>query len=211
MAKDKETHKNIWEAQLAVMREVSYVQKKGRVGEGKYGYSFAGEADLIAQLRPAMVNHGVTMYPSACELLGTEEYKTRSGNRNSLILSKRTFVFAHATSGTQCEVVVFGEASDTGDKRASKAMTLAKKYALREFFLIETGDDPDEVIASRDSDNSAFVDRAIKALEVCVSEEDLDQKLEAITGYDGADFTTSQLKDINTVAARIRKGLSNAG
>ena len=106
-------HKSIWEAQLAVMQEVSYVQKKGRVGEGRYGYSFAGESDLIAQLRPAMVKHGIVMYPSACELLGTEEYQTRSGNRNSLILSKRTFVFAHASTGTQCEVVVFGEASDT--------------------------------------------------------------------------------------------------
>lgn len=202
-------HKSIWEAQLAVMQEVSYVQKKGRVGEGKYGYSFAGESDLIAQLRPAMVKHGIVMYPSACELLGTEEYQTRSGNRNSLILSKRTFVFAHASTGTQCEVVVFGEASDTGDKRASKAMTLAKKYALREFFLIETGDDPDEVIASRDSENSAMVDRAVKALEVCTSEEDLSEKLEAIVGYDGAEFTVSQLKDINTVATRIRKGMGN--
>ena len=56
------THKSIWDAQLAVMQEVSYVQKKGRVGEGKYGYSFAGESDLIAQLRLTM-NRAAIIHP----------------------------------------------------------------------------------------------------------------------------------------------------
>jgi hypothetical protein len=53
------------------------------------------------------------------------------------------------------------------------------------------------------------VDRAVKALEVCSSAEDLDEKLEAIVTYDGAEFTDGQLKDINTVATRIRKGMGD--
>ena len=35
-----------------------------------------------------------------------------------------------------------GEGSDTGDKASNKALTGAYKYALRQTFCIETGDDP---------------------------------------------------------------------
>jgi len=203
------THISIWEAQMAVMQEVSYVQKKGRVGTGKYGYSFAGESDLIAQLRPAMVAHGIVMYPKACEVISTENYETHSGKRASLLLTKRTFVFAHTTSGTLCEIEVFGEASDGGDKRASKAMTLAKKYALREFFLIETGDDPDEVISSRGEENVGYVQRAVRALESCSSVDELDGKLGSILSFDGAGCSEDQADDIKGKALELKGRMLN--
>ena len=208
-AKEVNKHGNIWEAQLAVMHEVSYVQKKGRVGTGKFSYSFAGEADLIAEIRPSMVKHGIVMYPTSCEVIKTEDYETRNGNRVSLLLTKRTFVFAHADSGTLCEIQVFGEASDGGDKRASKAMTLAKKYALREFFLIETGDDPDEVISSRGEENVGYVERAVRALESCGTVDELDKKLDSILAFEGAGFTDGQNKDIAGKAQQIRGRMLN--
>ena len=41
-------------------------------------------------------------------------------------------------------VKVLGDGADTGDKASYKAMTGAMKYALRQTFVIETGDDPDD-------------------------------------------------------------------
>ena len=54
-------HETLRAAQLAVMKDVGYVQKKGRVGSGNYGYTYAGEKELIAQLRPSMIKHGIVM------------------------------------------------------------------------------------------------------------------------------------------------------
>tara|TARA_B100000519_G_scaffold202616_1_gene221547 strand:- start:4914 stop:5528 length:615 start_codon:yes stop_codon:yes gene_type:complete len=192
-------HESLPAAQLAVMKDVGYVQKKGKVGNGKYGYTYAGEAELIAQLRPSMIEHGIVMYPVGSDIYSTEDYTTNNGNRASLILGVREFAFEHIDSGEVRIVKVYAEASDGGDKRASKAMTLAKKYALREFFLIETGDDPDAVVQSRDKDNSYYVSRAVTALSKCQSKEELDEMMEKIQSYDSAEFSGEQLDDLNNV------------
>jgi|TARA_A100001037_G_scaffold102785_1_gene93542 hypothetical protein len=192
-------HESLSAAQLAVMKDVGYVQKKGKVGTGKYGYTYAGEAELIAQLRPSMIEHGIVMYPVGSEIHSTEGYTTNNGNRASLFLGVRDFAFEHVDSGEIRIVKVFSEASDGGDKRAAKAMTLAKKYALREFFLIETGDDPDAVIQSRDKDNSYYVGRAVTALSKCSNKEELDEMMEKIQSYDSAKFSDDQLEDLSSV------------
>ena len=60
------------------------------------------------------------------------------------VLYPQTFRFIHTASGDYIDVPILGEASDVGDKASNKAMTAALKYALRQTFLIETGDDPDK-------------------------------------------------------------------
>ena len=120
-------HESLREAQLAVMEDVGYVQKLGKVGTGKFGYTYAGEKELIAQLRPSMVTHGVVMYPVKSDVYETESYTTEKGSRVSIVLGTRVFRFEHVHSGDYTDVEVFAEASDRGDKRASKAMTLARK------------------------------------------------------------------------------------
>ena len=40
-------HDSLRAAQLAVMKDIGYVQKKGKVGSGNYGYTYAGEKELI--------------------------------------------------------------------------------------------------------------------------------------------------------------------
>ena len=52
--------------------------------------------------------------------------------------------YTHAASGTFFDAAVIGSGADAGDKAFLKAMTSALKYALRQPFLIETGDDPDD-------------------------------------------------------------------
>lgn len=203
-------HETLRAAQVAVMKDVGYVQKKGRVGSGNYGYTYAGEKELIAQLRPSMIKHGIVMYPDICEVVKTEDYTTSKGHRMSLFLGKRRFCFEHVESGEQAFVEVFAEASDQGDKRASKAMTLAKKYALREFFLIETGDDPDAQVSKRAVGSEAMLTRAIMSIKSSTL-EDLDANHEKVITYKEANWSDNDLIKINDALIKRREELMNEG
>ena len=133
--------RDIHTAILAVMGEVGYVTKSRTPN---LTYSFAGEAALIAALRPAMVDHGIYMMVLQVAEIRRETYTTRSGTPMLNTFVNAVIRFTHAPSGTWIDVMATGEGSDTGDKSANKAMTGAYKYALRQTFCIETGDDPDK-------------------------------------------------------------------
>ena len=134
--------KAIW----AVMCEISYVQKQK---SPNLNYTFAGEAALIRALRPYMERYGIIMSVVAQNEVCFETYQTKSGapmNRTRLLSTVR---FYHAPSGTFIDVMAPGEGADSGDKSGNKANTCAYKYALRQTFVIETGDDPDDEPSER--------------------------------------------------------------
>ena len=139
-------HKNIHEAINAVMEEVGYV-KKQKSNDVKY--TFAGEAALIAALRPAMVEHGIYMHVAKIENVVRENITTKSGAQMVNTLTTGVVRFTHSQSGTSIDSWSTGEGFDSGDKSANKAMTGLYKYAMRQTFCIETGDDPDTFSAER--------------------------------------------------------------
>lgn len=126
---------NIHAALLQVMNTVGYVQKTGRVKFKTTDYKYAGEADLIAALRPAMLEAGITF---SCVDIGSPIMHGQH------IAAVYTFRFTHAASDTYVNACAIGQGMDSGDKAAYKAATGAMKYALRQTFVIETGDDPDQ-------------------------------------------------------------------
>jgi hypothetical protein len=131
---------NIQQAINEVMRAVGYVPQTGKI----QGYSYTSESDLIEALRPAMNEAGVICMPRSIVEMRQETYTTKGGsvmNRVTLLIQ---YAFVHAASGTELLCQTVGEGSDAGDKATAKAMTGALKYALRQTFLIETGDDPDK-------------------------------------------------------------------
>jgi hypothetical protein len=130
-------------AKLAVNADVGYCLKTTSKG---LNYSYASEAELIAALRPAMTEHGLTIDPVDMELVSRTEYQTARKHTMFTSIIKCTYRLQHV-SGTHEDIVVFGEGADIGDKGLPKAMTCALKYALRQSFLIETGDDPDKFIS----------------------------------------------------------------
>lgn len=136
---------NINEAIHEIYKKVGYVQKNGKVSVGG-GYRYAGEADLIAALRPAMNEHQVTVSVHALESsVSRNVIKKQNGEALVSSVSVRATVrFTHAPSGSFIDVQAIGEGNDNGDKASYKAMTGAYKYALRQTFCIETGDDPDQ-------------------------------------------------------------------
>jgi len=123
-----------------VYSQVGYVQKvKGR----DLAYSFAGEAELIAALRPAMVAVGLIAYVSSILDLRQDTYTTKNGAVMNHATAIGVVSFEHPPSSTRVQVQACGEGSDVSDKAVNKSMTGMLKYALRQTFLIETGDDPD--------------------------------------------------------------------
>lgn len=141
---------NVYTAINAVMKEVGYVQKGGKMQYGDK-YTYAKESDFIAAVRPLLVEHGVVVFPSGVLQLNQDTYPTNRGgemNRDTAIIR---FHFHHGASDTGFDVEVLGQGADSGDKSANKAMTAALKYALRQALLIETGDDPDDTASAQDA------------------------------------------------------------
>jgi hypothetical protein len=132
---------NIHQAINAVMNEVGYVKKSRSAG---VNYSFAGEAALIAAIRPAMVENGIYMHVLKIDNVTRENITTAKGSQMTNTLITATIRFTHAPSGTFIDSASTGEGFDSGDKSANKAMTGLYKYAMRQTFCIETGDDPDK-------------------------------------------------------------------
>ena len=137
---------NIEQAIAAIYGAVGYVQKEKKQG---LNYTFASESALIEALRPAMVAEGVTVRVAG---LADVTHEAIAVGKSESVMQRTTLVatvrFAHAPSGTHIDVVAAGEGMDSGDKSSNKAMTCALKYALRQTFLIETGDDPDRDVVA---------------------------------------------------------------
>lgn len=149
--------KNIGEAISAIYSEIGYVQKEGQVSFGSTKYKYAGEAAFIAALRPVMVKHGVTI-----RVFETEISHYTPGH----VIVRCTYMFTHAASDTCITVQSFGEGKDTGDKAIPKALTGAFKYALRQTFMLETGDDPDKVSSEELLDQEKKQSAAQKKREI---------------------------------------------
>jgi hypothetical protein len=134
------TERDIHAAILAVMREVGYVQKERKDG---LNYSFAGERALIAALRPSMIDHGIYMAVVEYREIDRSDYMTANQKPMNSTSVHGVVRFTHVPTGTFVDVASIGEGADNGDKSANKAATGMYKYAIRQTFMIETGDDPD--------------------------------------------------------------------
>lgn len=136
------TTENIETAILEVYKQVGYVTKQWSK-EGGVSFAYAGEAALIEALRPAMVEAGITMRVVDVDYIEADHYPTSSGKSMNRTRLRATVRFTHSPSGTNIDVRSVGEGADLGDKSTPKALTGAYKYAIRQTFMIETGEDPD--------------------------------------------------------------------
>ena len=136
-----ENGSGIGKAILEVMSEVGYVQKEAA---GGLPYTFAGEAALIRAIRPAMVKAGIFCYVSDIVEIRQDSFETKKGTMMNHVTAHGIVKFVQPASETFIDVHAMGEGMDAGDKAGNKAATGLLKYALRQTFLIETGDDPDK-------------------------------------------------------------------
>jgi hypothetical protein len=139
---------NIDQAKLNIMAAVPYLLKTGTAGKGDYKYKYASEREFIRLIRPHMLANRVTVAPIRAQLVDDKGYV---GGERAMRACRvhMTYRFKHVPSGTFEDAEMIGEGADIGDKSAGKANTAAYKWAVRQWLMIETGDDPDRV-ASED-------------------------------------------------------------
>lgn len=133
---------------LRVMSEVGSITKDRK--NQQQGYSFRGIDDIYNTFYPLFVRHGVFCVPKILEK-SREERTAKSGG--ALICTIVTMEYSFfADDGSSVTITVIGEGMDSGDKSASKAMSMAQKYAFFQMFLIPTEESID---AEKDSPQPA--------------------------------------------------------
>lgn len=123
-----------------VMSKVGYVQKTGK--NAFHGYKYAGEADLLDKLRPAMVEAGLMLLPSVKSVSPVDEHGNVTVQMDYTLIHKDGEVWPEkiGAAGMGNDRAKNGS---VGDKGVYKAITGANKYVLFKLFQIETGDDPE--------------------------------------------------------------------
>lgn len=119
-------------ARQAVMRSVPSIYKGSR---HQQGWSYAGEADILEALQPAMVEHGLDIAPVAVET-HVEPGQRDGWTHTSVVV---TYRMTH-TSGQWMLLAAAGGAVDKEGRDAAKAMTSAYKSVLTQAFCVATTD-----------------------------------------------------------------------
>lgn len=122
-----------------IMDDVGAIEKSRK--NQSQGYQFRGIDDVYNAMQPAFAKRGVFVVPSVLTQAREDRQTNKGGNLIYTILTvKHTF---YAKDGSSVEAVTVGEAMDSGDKSANKAMSAAMKYAVMEVFAIPTEDAKD--------------------------------------------------------------------
>lgn len=143
----------------SVMKNVGYVQKSGE--NEFHHYKYATEADTIKALRSEMLAQGLILTPSVFSPPKMDEH----GNTHIIM----AYTLHHVASGESMQIHIPASGNDrsskgsVGDKGIYKAMTGALKYALRQTFMLETGDDPE--VAREDEKNDGEKEHTHELLE----------------------------------------------
>ena len=163
-----------------VMADVGYVHKKD---ENKFQkYKYAGEAALLATLRPAMVKHGLVLLPSIQKVSPIDEY----GNTHVIIDYTLTHisgaVWPHPLSAAGCGNDRNSKGG-VGDKGLYKAITGANKYMLFKLFQLETGDDAEKADNQEAKTKNGDMEKVmsyIRSIHQSASEEDRKARMELL-------------------------------
>ena len=120
----------------AITDEINRVAKNLTVGVGKSAYKAAGEADILAAVKPAEAKHGIYSYPLEREIIETNvltnistDYNGNSVEKKQLFMRIRVvYRFINVDNPDQyIDIVSYGDSIDPGDKGCGKAMTYADK------------------------------------------------------------------------------------
>jgi hypothetical protein len=122
-----------------VMAEIGYIEKSSR--NQSQGYAFRGIDAVQEAFQPVLAKHGVFCAPNVVKQ-EREERPAKSGG--TLLYTVLTIEYTfYCEDGSSVKVTTVGEAMDSGDKSANKAMSAAMKYALTQLFCVPTEGDND--------------------------------------------------------------------
>lgn len=123
---------NIHQRMLAVMKDISYVQKSEKQVNNQY--RFVTHDSVTALVRGALLVHGIVATTSVTK-------HQQDGNRTEVDV-RVEFINVDRPED-RVTVDAFGYGIDPQDKGPGKAVSYAVKYAYLKAFALETGDDPE--------------------------------------------------------------------
>lgn len=138
--------KNLYQRLLDITEEVGKIDKTGR--NTQQGYAFIEQAQVVAEVRTAMVKHGVMIMPEITDRKIDRFDVTRSSGKagvdiHATVKSRYTVINADNPDERFTCAWDGGEAIDSSDKATNKAGTASHKYFLMKLFNISDKDDPD--------------------------------------------------------------------
>lgn len=195
-----ETKANLAKAIIAVMKEVSNVEKSMNVGTGSNSYKGVSDKDVKLKIGRAMEKHGLTILPIGVDAKSqidrweeTTEWngKPQIKTKQSVFIEVTTQYLLLHESGESQVIAGYGNGVDTQDKAAGKATTYALKNALLYSFMVPTGeiDDADKT----HSDDIPVPQR--KATPKQIAEPPIEDRVANMQGTKKAEpLTEAQLK-----------------
>lgn len=152
---------------VSIMSEIEWLGKDATVVmNGREMYKYTSEAQFIAEVRPLMIKHRVIMMPVELKKLDVLKKETDKGAVSYITTILMRYRFIDADSGEFLDIEMGSQGADSTDKGIFKALTGAFKYALRQTFLIGTGDDPE---ATDENNNVVAREEAVSPLSKVVS------------------------------------------
>ena len=140
----------------AAWKECGYVQKNGEMknSSGKVDWKYATAEEIVETVRKSLVNNGVFTTITTTKIEELEGFTTKYGAKWYRFLVTIKLTLRDSESNEYIDGEFTGMGQDAGDKAISKGYTFALKHALRQMFLIETGeDDPDKTTPPETTEN----------------------------------------------------------
>ena len=132
---------------MEIYKKMADVMKKiGSIEKGtenrQQGFKFRRIDDIYNGLHDALATCDIFCTPTILKTIREEKITTAKGGIGWHIVLEIEYTF-FTTDGSNVKAVVWGEATDYGDKCINKCMSIAHKYALIQVFTIPTEDLPD--------------------------------------------------------------------
>ena len=132
----------IHEALAAVMVDVKAVGKHDR--NNQQGFSFRGIEGTLNAVGPILRKHGVIVAPEVLNVERGDVLVGQKQTRMGHVLVTVRYRW-YGPEGDHIDSVTIGEAMDSGDKAASKAMSVAFRTAMLQTLALPTDEpDPDQ-------------------------------------------------------------------
>lgn len=153
---------NIFQKIQAIMKEVQYLAKDGKVEFGSTKYKALSEEKVTTIMRQKLIDHGLVVYPA---------YQT-SNRVGQITHVDVTYRMVNVDNPDEViEIASCGDGADSQDKGSGKAMTYAFKYMWLRTFALPTGEDPDKISSEElDAMEASKEDRVLPICEACGNE-----------------------------------------
>lgn len=135
-SKGVEIHKAINTIQGEIL-EMGGIAKSSR--NTTQNYQYRSITAIYAVITPLMVKHKITCIGST-ERSSVSQFFNNKKELSFKAIVQIRYVFTSIVDGSVFEVVMIGEANDTGDKAVTKATTSAQKNMYNQVFAIPTGE-----------------------------------------------------------------------